>query len=40
MTPNEPKNIGIHSRVWGEVIFQDFHTSLLKLMKSRAETIR
>ena len=33
-------NFGIYSRVWGEVIFQDFHTSLLKLMKSRAETIR
>ena len=30
-------NFGIYSRVWGEVIFQDFHTSLLKLMKSRAE---
>lgn len=30
-------NFGIYSRVWGELIFQDFHNSLLKLMKSRAE---
>ncbi|WP_346657786.1 hypothetical protein [Pseudoalteromonas sp. CF6-2] len=30
-------NFGIYSRVWGEVIFQDFHKALLKLMKSRAE---
>lgn len=28
---------GVYSRVWGELIFRDFHTSLLKLMKSRAE---
>lgn len=30
-------NFGIYSRVWGELIFRDFHISLLKLMKSRAE---
>lgn len=30
-------NFGFYSRIWGEVIFQDFHMSLLKLMKSRAE---
>jgi len=30
-------NFGVYSRVWGEFIFQDFHMSLLKLMKSRAE---
>jgi hypothetical protein len=32
-------NFGIYSRAWGEIIFQDFHTSLLKLMRSRAENI-
>lgn len=30
-------NFGIYSRVWGELIFLDFHKSLLHLMKSRAE---
>lgn len=30
-------NFGIYSRIWGELIFRDFHNSLLKLMKSRAE---
>lgn len=30
-------NFGVYSRVWGELIFRDFHNSLLKLMKSRAE---
>lgn len=30
-------NFGIYSRIWGELIFQDFHRSLLRLMKSRAE---
>ena len=30
-------NFGIYSRIWGEVIFQDFHHSLLTLMKNRAE---
>lgn len=30
-------NFGVYSRIWGEVIFRDFHYSLLKLMKSRAE---
>lgn len=32
-------NFGIYSRVWGEIIFQDFHLSLLKLMKLRSETL-
>lgn len=30
-------NFGVYSRVWGELIFSDFHKSLLKLMKLRAE---
>lgn len=30
-------SFGVYSRIWGELIFQDFHMSLLKLMKSRAE---
>lgn len=30
-------NFGVYSRIWGELIFRDFHYSLLKLMKSRAE---
>lgn len=30
-------NFGVYSRVWGELIFRDFHSSLLKLMKSRSE---
>jgi hypothetical protein len=30
-------NFGVYSRIWGELIFRDFHNSLLKLMKSRAE---
>lgn len=30
-------NFGFYSRIWGELIFRDFHISLLKLMKSRAE---
>lgn len=32
-------NFGMYSRIWGELIFRDFHMSLLKLMKSRAEKI-
>ncbi len=32
-------NFGIYSRIWGELIFRDFHNSLLKLMKSRAEGV-
>ena len=32
-------NFGIYSRIWGELIFRDFHTSLLKLIKSRSEDI-
>lgn len=30
-------NFGVYSRIWGELIFRDFHNSLLKLMKSRTE---
>lgn len=30
-------NFGVYSRIWGELIFSDFHKSLLSLMKSRAE---
>jgi uncharacterized membrane protein len=36
-TVEDNTNFTIYSRLWGEVIFQDFHNSLLKLMKSRAE---
>ncbi|PCJ31218.1 MAG: hypothetical protein COA90_06905 [Gammaproteobacteria bacterium] len=32
-------NFGIYSRVWGQLIFSDFHTSLLGLIKNRAENI-
>ena len=32
-------NFGFYSRIWGELIFQDFHQSLLHLMKQRAERI-
>ena len=32
-------NFGIYSRIWGEIIFQDFHMSLLKLMKIRSERL-
>ncbi|MEO9947161.1 hypothetical protein [Paraglaciecola sp.] len=32
-------NFGMYSRIWGELIFRDFHHSLLKLMKSRAEKV-
>lgn len=30
-------HFGLYSRLWGEVIFHDFHTSLLQLMKTRAQ---
>jgi len=30
-------NFGVYSRIWGELIFRDFHNSLLRLMKSRSE---
>ena len=36
-TVEDNTNFTIYSRLWGEFIFQDFHNSLLKLMKSRAE---
>jgi len=29
--------LGVFGLGWGEVIFQDFHHSLLTLMKNRAE---
>ncbi len=32
-------NFGVYSRIWGELVFRDFHKSLLKLMKSRAEKL-
>ncbi|WP_462160188.1 hypothetical protein [Pseudoalteromonas sp. GB56] len=37
-TLRDNTNFGLYSRVWGELIFRDFHNSLLKLMKSRAES--
>jgi hypothetical protein len=37
-TLQDNTSFGVYSRIWGDVIFQDFHLSLLKLMKSRAET--
>jgi hypothetical protein len=36
-TVQDNTNFGVYSRIWGEFIFRDFHTSLLKLMKARAE---
>lgn len=30
-------NFGIYSQIWGEIIFADFHQSLLMVMKKRAE---
>ena len=36
-TVQDNTNFGVYSRIWGEVIFQDFHYSLLTLMKNRAE---
>ncbi|WP_024610321.1 MULTISPECIES: hypothetical protein [unclassified Pseudoalteromonas] len=36
-TVQDNTNFGVYSRLWGEVIFQDFHHSLLTLMKNRAE---
>jgi len=36
-TLQDNTNFGMYSRVWGEIIFQDFHHSLLYLMKGRAE---
>jgi len=32
-------NFGIYSRLWGELIFNDFHNSLLGLIKNRSENI-
>jgi hypothetical protein len=31
-------NFGIYSRLWGEVVFRDFHNGLLKMMKKRSES--
>ncbi|MBU2988322.1 hypothetical protein KO525_02900 [Psychrosphaera sp. B3R10] len=36
-TIRDNTNFGIYSRIWGEFIFGDFHSSLLELMKSRSE---
>ena len=36
-TVRDNTNFGVYSRIWGELIFQDFHHSLLTLMKNRAE---
>lgn len=36
-TLRDNTHFGIYSRIWGEIIFRDFHNSLLKLMKSRSE---
>jgi hypothetical protein len=36
-TVQDNTNFGVYSRIWGEFIFRDFHTSLLKLMKTRSE---
>lgn len=36
-TVQDNTNFGVYSRKWGEIIFQDFHHSLLTLMKNRAE---
>lgn len=30
-------NFGIYSRLWGELIFNDFHNTLLELIKNRVE---
>lgn len=32
-------NFGIYSRIWGELIFSDFHHSLLRLIKNRAQAV-
>lgn len=32
-------SFGVYSRIWGELIFQDFHKSLLRIMKTRAEKL-
>lgn len=39
-TLRDNTNFGLYSRMWGEIIFQDFHLSLLKLMKHRSEALR
>lgn len=36
-TVQDNTSFGIYSRFWGEVIFQDFHHSLLTLLKKRSE---
>jgi len=38
-TVEDNTNFTIYSRLWGEFIFQDFHNSLLKMIKSRAEKV-
>jgi hypothetical protein len=36
-TLRDNTNFGLYSRYWGELIFQDFHNTLLELIKNRAE---
>ena len=38
-TVRDDTNFGIYSRLWGELIFSDFHNSLLGLIKQRSENI-
>jgi hypothetical protein len=38
-TVEDNTNFTIYSRLWGEFIFQDFHNSLLKVIKNRAEKV-
>lgn len=38
-TVRDDTNFGIYSRFWGELIFSDFHNSLLGLIKQRSENI-
>ena len=38
-TVEDNTNFTIYSRLWGEFIFQDFHNSLLKMIKNRAEKV-
>jgi hypothetical protein len=37
-TVQDNTNFGVYSRIWGEVIFDDFHRSLLAMMKERSES--
>jgi hypothetical protein len=37
-TLRDDTNFGVYSRFWGELIFSDFHNSLLSLIKQRSES--